>query len=72
LHNHRSTHYDAQNRILDIYVERTGVDRDELIAIMKQDKAITADEFVRLGFAGEIINGGASKVNKARAFVKGH
>jgi ATP-dependent protease ClpP protease subunit len=60
----------AENRILDIYVERTGADKDELKNIMSKDSAITSDEFKRLGFATEVINGEKTKAHKAMAFIQ--
>jgi len=60
----------AENRILDIYVERTGADKDELKNIMSKDAAITSEEFKRLGFATEVINGEKTKAHKAMAFIQ--
>ena len=46
---------DQQERILDLYVERCGCDRDEMKALMAEDKWIGTDEALRLGLIGEII-----------------
>ena len=62
----------AEDRILNIYVERTGASRDELASIMSKDKAMTADEFLNLGFATEIINGEKVENHKAFAYIKAH
>lgn len=62
----------AENRILNIYVERTGANRDELSEIMSKDKAMTADDFMKLGFATEIINGEKAKAQKHFAFINAH
>jgi ATP-dependent protease ClpP protease subunit len=62
----------AEDRILNIYVERTGFNREELSSIMGKDQAITSDEFLRLGFATEIINGEQTKAHKAFAYIKAH
>lgn len=62
----------AEDRILNIYVERTGSSRDELASIMSKDKAMTADEFLNLGFATEIINGEKVANHKAFAYIKAH
>lgn len=62
----------AEDRILNIYVERTGASRDELASIMSKDKAMTADEFLNLGFATEIINGEKVANHKAFAYIKAH
>lgn len=42
-------------KILDFYVERTGANREELAALMKDDKWIDTAEAQRLGFISEII-----------------
>lgn len=44
-----------QDRILDLYVERCGCDRDEMEALMAQDKWIGTDEALHLGLIGEVI-----------------
>ena len=44
-----------QDRILDLYVERCGCDREEMAALMAEDKWIGTDEALRLGLIGEII-----------------
>lgn len=41
---------EEQNRILDLYVERTGSDRDELQALMDEDIFINAERAIELGF----------------------
>lgn len=61
-----------ENRILDIYVERTQADRNELSSIMSKDKPMSSEDFKRLGFATEIINGEKAKAHKALAFIKAH
>jgi len=61
-----------EDRILDVYVERTGAKREELAEQMKTDASMTSDRFFELGFATEIINGGVLKVGKALAFCKAH
>ena len=50
-----------QDRILDLYVERCGCDRDEMQALMDEDKYISADEAKRLGIIGEIIAPASAK-----------
>jgi Protease subunit of ATP-dependent Clp proteases len=42
------------NKLLDLYVERTGADRAELQAIMDEDKRMSVSEAKRLGFIDEI------------------
>ena len=53
---------DQQDRILDLYVERCGCDRDEMAALMKEDKWIGTDEALRLGLIGEVIQPISAKV----------
>lgn len=43
-----------QNKILDIYADRTDLDRDTLEAIMKEEKQHTAQELLDWGFIGKI------------------
>lgn len=49
------------SRFLDFYVERTGADRAELEALMKDDKFITMDRAKELGFIHEIIQPSSAK-----------
>lgn len=44
-----------QEKMVDLYVERAGCNRDELEALMKEDKFIDADEALRLGIIGKIL-----------------
>lgn len=46
---------EEQNRILDLYVERCGCDRDEMQALMDEDKYIGAERAKELGLVGEIL-----------------
>lgn len=46
---------DEQERILNIYVERTGASREELQALMNKDKFIDMERAKELGFVGEIL-----------------
>lgn len=46
---------DEQKRILDLYVERTGSNAEELQSLMNEDKFIDMDKAVELGFIGEIL-----------------
>jgi len=43
-----------QQRILDIYAERTGWDRAELEAMMKEEKFISAQDLLKYGFISKI------------------
>lgn len=52
-----------QDRILDLYVERCGCDREEMAALMAEDKWIGTDEALRLGLIGEIIQPISAKSN---------
>lgn len=57
---------EEQNRILDVYVERTGADRGELQSIMNEDKFIDMDKAKELGFIIDTIapNTASKKTNK--------
>lgn len=44
-----------QDRILDLYVERCGCDREEMAALMAEDKFISVERAMELGMVGEII-----------------
>ena len=46
---------EQQDRILDLYVERCGCDREEMEALMAEDKFITPERAMELGMIGEII-----------------
>lgn len=46
---------DVQDKFLDIYVERTGNDRETLQAIMDEGKPMSAERAKELGFISEII-----------------
>jgi ATP-dependent Clp protease protease subunit len=44
-----------QDKILDLYVERCGCDRERMKALMDEDKYIGTDEALELGLIGEVI-----------------
>lgn len=44
-----------QDRILDLYVERCGCDREEMQQLMNENKPITARQAMEVGLIGEII-----------------
>jgi ATP-dependent Clp endopeptidase proteolytic subunit ClpP len=46
---------EAENKIIDFYVAKTGADRDILISYMEKDKIIDAKQAKNLGFVTEII-----------------
>jgi len=46
---------EEQNKILNLYVERTGADRGELQALMNEDKYVDMDRAVELGFVSSTI-----------------
>ncbi len=52
---------ETQNKMLDLYVERCGCDRDEMQALMDEDKYIGVDRAMELGFIGEIIAPASAK-----------
>lgn len=52
---------ETQNKMLDLYVERCGCDRDEMQALMDKDKYIGVDRAMELGLIGEIIAPASAK-----------
>ena len=46
---------EQQDRILDLYVERCGCDREEMEALMAEDKFISVERAMELGMIGDII-----------------
>lgn len=52
---------ETQNKMLDLYVERCGCDRDEMQALMNKDKHIGVDRAMELGLIGEIIAPASAK-----------
>lgn len=46
---------EEQDKILDLYVERCGCDRDEMQALMDEDKTITVERAMELGLIGEVV-----------------
>lgn len=44
-----------QDKILDLYVERCGCDREEMQALMDEDKTITVERAMELGLIGEVV-----------------
>lgn len=58
-----------QNEIIKVYVERTGADASLLSTIMDKNEPISADMFMKLGFANQVITSDIV-VNKYRACAK--
>ena len=52
---------ETQNKMLDLYVERCGCDRDEMQALMDEDKYIGVERAMELGLIGEIIAPASAK-----------
>lgn len=52
---------ETQNKMLDLYVERCGCDRDEMQALMDEDKYIGIERAMELGLIGEIIAPASAK-----------
>lgn len=50
-----------QNRMVDLYVDRCECDRDEIQALMNEDKYIDVDEALSLGIIGSIIEPASAK-----------
>lgn len=52
---------DIQDKMLNLYVERCECDKDEMQALMNEDKYIGVNEAMRLGLIGEIIAPASAK-----------
>lgn len=61
---------DAENKILDFYIEKTGADRDQLSAMMKEETFIDPSQAVEMKFATEILEPVLAKA-KAILSLKG-
>lgn len=64
-----------QDKILDLYVERCGCDRDEMQALMNEDKTITVERAIELGLISSVVEPLSAKneeriVNKHREMNK--
>lgn len=57
-----------QDKILDLYVERCGCDRDEMQALMDEDKTITVERAMELGLIGEVVQPLSAKSRKDRGY----
>lgn len=57
-------------KILDFYVERTGADRAELEALMKEDKFVDMERAKELGFISEILPALSARSRTAKAQAK--
>ena len=52
---------EAQDKMLDLYVERCGCNREEMQALMDEDKYIGVDRAMELGLIGEVIAPASAK-----------
>lgn len=66
LHAQEQALREEQNRILDLYVERTGADRDELQALMNEDKFIDVDRAMALGFVGSVLEPNTASISHSK------
>lgn len=55
-----------QDRILNLYVERTGADRERLQEVMNEGKWLTTDEAIELGFINTIISPASAKASSGK------
>jgi ATP-dependent Clp endopeptidase proteolytic subunit ClpP len=44
-----------QNQLIDLYITKTGMSADEISALMKQEKTLTANEAMEMGFIDEVL-----------------
>lgn len=61
---------EEQDKILDLYVERCGCDREEMQALMDEDKTITVARAMELGLIGEVLAPLSAKDLKQHREVK--
>ena len=61
---------EQQDRILDLYVERCGCDREEMAALMAEDKFISVERAMELGMVGEIIAPISASIHKSNMSIK--
>lgn len=59
---------EEQDKILDLYVERCGCDRDEMQELMDEDKTITVERAMELGLIGEVVQPLSAKSKKDRGY----
>jgi ATP-dependent protease ClpP protease subunit/ribosomal protein L29 len=57
---------EEQNRMLDLYVERCGCDREEMQQLMNEDKFIDAQKAIELGLIGSVIAPLSAKSTKTK------
>lgn len=60
----------AQDRILDVYVQRTGGDKDKILAMMKQETTIDSKTALEMKFITEIVSGAMAFHKSLVAFKK--
>ena len=52
---------EMQNKILNLYVERTGTNKDELQSLMNEDRCIGTDKALELGLIGSVLEPNTDK-----------
>lgn len=57
---------EEQDRILNLYVERCGVDREEMQALMNEDKWVDCNEALRLGLIGSVLAPASAKLKTTK------
>lgn len=60
-----------QDKILNLYVERCGCDRDEMQSLMDENKPIDVERALQLGLIGEIIAPASARANVEQIKAKG-
>lgn len=61
---------EEQNKILDLYVERTGSERDVLQALMNEDKFVDMEKAKELGFISDTVEPNTASKNKNNKKMK--
>lgn len=61
---------EEQNKILDLYVERTGANREDLQALMNEDKYVDMDKAIELGFISATVEPNTASKHKGNNKMK--
>ena len=61
---------EEQNKILNLYVERTGSDRETLQALMNEDKYVDMDKAIELGFISSTVEPNTATKHKSNTKMK--
>lgn len=66
----QSSLLEEQNKIINLYVERTGSDRDTLQALMNEDKYVGMDKAIELGFISATVEPNTASKHNSKKDMK--